>query len=96
MCLRRVLDKSETQGICLRQILDKSVRWSLTLKHRITRKLLKVDRYMRRGVWQALNCLSIYATYCVIVAGASPEEPKMWAVVRENGAFVTVVSYTIL
>jgi len=25
---------------------------------------------MLRGVWQALNCLSSYATYCVIVAGA--------------------------
>jgi len=25
---------------------------------------------MLRGVWQALNCLSIHATYCVIVAGA--------------------------
>jgi len=31
----------------------------------------------------------------VIVAGASPEETKTWAVVRENGDFVTVVNYTI-
>ena len=38
-----------------------------------------------RGVWQALNCLSIHATYCVIVAGASQGETKMWAAVRENG-----------
>jgi len=44
------------------------------LKHRITRKLLKIDRYMLRGVWQALKCLSINATYCVIIAGASPGE----------------------
>jgi len=29
---------------------------------------------MLRGVWQALNCLSIHGTYCVIVAGASPGE----------------------
>ena len=29
---------------------------------RITRKLLKIDRYMLRGVWRALNCLSIHAT----------------------------------
>jgi len=42
---------------------------------------------MLRGVWQALNCLSIHATYCVIVAGASPGETKMWAAVRENGDF---------
>jgi len=44
------------------------------LKHRITRKLLKIDRYMLRGVWQALNCLSIHATYCVIITGASSGE----------------------
>jgi len=42
---------------------------------------------MLRGVWQALNCLSIHGTYCVIVAGASPGETKMWAAVRENGDF---------
>ena len=48
-------------------------------KHRITRKLLKIDRYMLQEVWQALNCLSIHATYCVIIAGASPGETKMWA-----------------
>jgi len=58
-------------------------------------KLLKIDGYMLQGVWQALNCLSIHATYCVIVAGASLGETKMWAVVRENGDFVTVVNYTI-
>ena len=44
---------------------------------------------MLRGVWQALNCLSIHATYCVIIAGASPGETKMWAAVRENGDFCT-------
>jgi len=37
---------------------------------------LKIDRYMLRGVWQALNCLSIHATYCVIVAGASQGKQK--------------------
>ena len=58
------------------------------LKHRITRKLLKIDRYMLRGVWQALNCLSIHATYCVIVAGAPPGETKMWAAVRKNDDFL--------
>ena len=31
---------------------------------------------MLRGVWQALNCLSIHGTYCVIIAGASPGETK--------------------
>jgi len=42
---------------------------------------------MLRGVWQALNCLSIHGTYWVIVAGASPQVTKIWAVVRENGEF---------
>jgi len=53
----------------------------------MTRKLLKIDRYILRGVWQALNYLSIDATYCVIVAWASLGETKMWAAVRENGDF---------
>ena len=56
---------------------------------------MKTDRYMLRVVWQALNCLSIHATYSVIVAGASPGEAKMWAAVRENFDFLTVVNYTI-
>ena len=56
---------------------------------------MKTDSYMLRVVWQALNGLSIYATYCVIVAGASPGETKMWAAVRENFDFLTVVNYTI-
>ena len=51
---------------------------------------------MMRGVWQALNCLSIHATFSVIVLGASPGETKMWAAVRENTRrFLTVVNYTI-
>jgi len=31
----------------------------------------------------------------MIVAEASPGETKMWAPVRENGNFITVVNYTI-
>ena len=54
---------------------------------------MKIDRYILRGVWQALNCLSIHATYCVIVAGVSPWETKMWAAVRENGDFFTFVDH---
>ena len=51
---------------------------------------------MQRGVWQALNCLSIHATYCVIglIAGASPGETKMWAAVRETGFFALAVQIT--
>jgi len=43
---------------------------------RITGKLFKIDGYMLRGVWQALNCLFIHATFCVIAAGASPGQTK--------------------
>jgi len=43
---------------------------------RITGKLLKIDGYMLRGVWQALNCLFIHATFCVIAAGAYPGQTK--------------------
>ena len=53
------------------------------LKHRITLKLLKIDMYMLRGVWQALNCLSNHATYCVIIAGASPGETTMLHVIED-------------
>ena len=45
---------------------------------RITEKILKIDGYQLRGVWQALNCLFIYATFCVIATGASPGQTKMW------------------
>ena len=61
----------------------------LALAVRITGKLLQIGGYMLRGVWQALNCLSIRATYCAIVAGASPGETKMWAAVREKSDFWT-------
>jgi len=60
----------------------------LALAVRITGKLLQIGGYMLRGVWQALNCLFIHATYCVIIAGASPGKTEMWAAVRENDAFL--------
>ena len=43
---------------------------------RITGKLLKIDGYMLRGVWQALNYLFIHATFCAIAAKASPGQTK--------------------
>ena len=46
------------------------------LKNRSFHVTQSTYRYMLRGVWQALNCLSIHATYCVIVVGASPGETK--------------------
>jgi len=72
-----------------RSLLSSSVRPSVcpSVCHVRGSRLLKIDRYVLRGVWQALNCVSIHATYCVIVAGASPGETKMWAAVRENGDF---------
>jgi len=61
--------------------------------HRITLKLLKVDRHMLQGVWQALNCLFIHATFCVIATGASPGQTKnkgqkIKARVRKNDDFL--------
>jgi len=43
---------------------------------RITGKVLKIDGYMLRQVWQALNCLVIHATFCVIATGASSGQTK--------------------
>ena len=43
---------------------------------RVTGKLLNIDGYMLREVWQALNCLCIHATFCVINTGASPGQTK--------------------
>ena len=51
---------------------------------RITGKLLKIDGYMPRGVWQALNCLFIHATFCVIAKG----KQKMKAGVRKHDDFL--------
>ena len=61
----------------------KIVIFALThlLKHRITQKVFKIDRYMLRGVWQPSNSLFIHGKYRVVVAGASLEETKMWAAV---------------
>jgi len=59
---------------------------------RITGKLLKIDGYMLRGVWQALNCLFIYVTFCVIALIATGGVPrankKMKAGVRKNDDFL--------
>ena len=43
---------------------------------RITGKLLKIDGYMLRRVWQALNCLFIHAMFCVIATGAYAGQTK--------------------
>jgi len=43
----------------------------------VGRKRLKIDGYMLRCVWQALNPLSIHVTFTAIVPGAYPEKAKM-------------------
>ena len=53
-----------------------SLKFVGLLKHRITRKLLKTDRYILQGVWQALNRLFIYGTFSVIATGASLGQTK--------------------
>jgi len=48
----------------------------------------KEDRWVYAARGLASTELSFHhATYCVIIAGASPGETKMWAVVRENSDF---------
>jgi len=43
----------------------------------VSQKWLKIDGYMLRGVWQALNPLSIHVKFTAIVSGAYPGEAKM-------------------
>jgi len=43
----------------------------------ITGKRLKIDGYMPRCVWEALNPLFIHVTFTAIVPGAYPGEAKM-------------------
>jgi len=43
---------------------------------------------MLRGVWQALNCLFIHATFGVIATGASPGQTKNKGRVRKNDDFL--------
>jgi len=53
------------------------LKWrTLELSGSITWKWLKVDGYMLRGVWQALNSLSIHVTITKIFPGAFPGRPK--------------------
>ena len=61
---------------------------------RITGKLFKIDRYMMRVVWQALNCLSIHAAFCVIATGVSPGKAKNEGGVCKNDDFLIVVRIT--
>jgi len=71
------LSQGRTQG---RQKCAKNVlKWrTFKLTAWITGKRLKIYGYMLRGVWQALNSLSIHVTFTAIVPGAYPGEAKMW------------------
>ena len=69
-CLRGVPRGNKNAGCCTCK------RRFFALAVRITGKLFKIDGYMLRGVWQALNCLFIHATFCVIAATASPGQTK--------------------
>jgi len=54
---------------------------------RITGKVLKIDGYMLRRVWRALNCLFIHATFCVVATGASQGQTKNEGKVCKNDDF---------
>jgi len=49
----------------------------VNLRLELLGKRLKVDGHMLRGVWQALNSLSIHVTFTAVVPGAYPGEAKM-------------------
>jgi len=51
--------------------------WTLKLTAWITGKRLKIYGYMLRGIWQALNSLSIHVTFTAVVPGAYPGKAKM-------------------
>ena len=65
----------------------KNLEWCDYPTVRITEKLLKIGGYMLQEVWQALNCLFIHATFCVIATGASQGKQKMKVGVRKNDDF---------
>ena len=70
------LSQWRTQGRpkCAKNVL----KWrTFVLTGWITGKRLKIDGYMLRCVWQALNPLSIHVTLTAIVSGAYPGEAKM-------------------
>ena len=47
------------------------------LTGRITGKWLKIDGYMLRGIWQALNSHSIHVIFTAIIPEVYPGEAKM-------------------
>jgi len=83
-----------TQG---RQKCEKNVlKWrTFNLTAWITGKRLKIDWNMLRGVWQALNPLSIHVKFIAIVPGAYPEEAKMMQGVGKSCNFRPISRYSI-
>ena len=70
------VSQGRTQGRpkCAKNVL----KWrTFELMGWITGKRLKIDGYMLRCVWQALNPLSIHVTFIAIVPGAYPGKAKM-------------------
>ena len=56
-------------------------RWGLKMSqfstnNSLSQKRLKIDEYMLRGVWLALNSLSIHVTLTAIVQGRTQGRPK--------------------
>jgi len=52
--------------------------------------VLNIDLYILRWVWQALNCLIIHATFCVIATGAFLGQTKNEGGARKNDDFFQV------
>ena len=61
-----------------RYFLDIRSSWDRQFResHKCSKIVILFTTYMLRGVSQALNCLSMHATYYMIIAGTSPGQTK--------------------
>ena len=65
------------QNVANRRLCKNVLKWrTFELTGWITGKRLKIDGYMLRCVWQALNPLFIHVTFTAIVLGAYPADSR--------------------
>ena len=84
------LPQGRPQG---KQKCDKNSNFGLThwLKHRVTRKLLEIDRYMLRGFSKHWIVFSFMQRFAWLPQGRPQSKQKMKAGVRKNGDFFCIV-----
>ena len=69
--LKKLKGRKSTRGAGGRYFLDIHSSWDRQFRewHNCSTIAILFTTYMLRGLWQALNCLSMHATYYVIIAG---------------------------